>query len=62
MARMNRIVMTGVMPGRSMWRTRWNLDAPSTLAASCRDGSMLARAARYTIMENPAFCQTSEMT
>jgi len=45
-ARMNRIVITGMMPGRSMWRIRWNLFAPSTFAASCNAGSIAVNAAR----------------
>ena len=38
-------LIIGMIAGMSTWSTRWNLLAPSIIAASCCTGSTLLRAA-----------------
>ncbi|MNY79163.1 hypothetical protein D3C86_2196820 [compost metagenome] len=52
--------MVGRMPGKVTCQIRRSLEAPSILAASYNWGSMVAMAARYRIVPQPALCQMEE--
>ena len=60
--RISRMITVGSSSGRSMCQMRRSLVAPSTIADSCRPGSMADSAARKMIEPHPTFCQIPENT